>query len=123
MEIQLILGFFTIAASDKEVLLMKLLEIAHIGNQSLKIVRWQKMTNNDVATMIKRLQGRTDKQGKVLRDVADKSDKLEQRLRNTEQAQARMSKVLAARRRRLVAWSLFLVIMLGIGVVLGFATA
>ncbi len=81
------------------------------------------MTNNDVATMIKRLQGRTAKLGEALRDVADKADELEQRLRNTEQAQAKVSKVLAARRRRLAAWVLLIVAMLSIGVVLGFVAA
>lgn len=79
------------------------------------------MTNNDVVMMIKRLQGRTDKLGKALEDVADKASKLEQRLQNTEQAQAKAGRALAARRRRLTAWGLLFVVMFGIGMVLGFA--
>ncbi len=80
------------------------------------------MTNNDVAMIIKRLQGRTAKQGQALADVTDKADKLEERLRNTEQAQAKASKALAARRRRLVAWALLILTCIGVGMVLGFAT-
>lgn len=79
------------------------------------------MTNNDVAMIIKRLQGRTAKLGKALEDIADKADKLEQRLRNTEQAQAKANRALASRRRRLVAWALLILTCIGVGMVLGFA--